>query len=145
MDNSKRKTPVTLSIALVLVLCAAVLIYFYYSQQVASLTKTNQDLSAKAAQYDAIIEKQTAADEAQRALFKITWPTSNTSLCYENQYSVSWQTPSDMDIVKADLITPNSDVDLGQFPAINSNGTGVSYGSFSWDLTDANGQIIPPG
>jgi len=144
--NNKNGIVTIVSVLLAIAILVIVGMYLYYSNEMSSLQSSNASLASKATAYDASQQKAAADDAAQRALFKVTSPSANSGFCYENEYSVSWQAPQQgMDIITAELVSPTSDINLGQFPATNNSvGSGVGYGSFNWDLTDANGNVVAP-
>lgn len=117
----------------------------------ATLNQTNQEAmqarQALATQQQAQVVAQqaqaAAAEKTQDDKLKITWPSRGATLCYENEYSVSWQAPVDMDAVTITLRTPTMSTMLGDFPATNGNNGDVGFNSFTWDLTNKSGSVVP--
>lgn len=132
---------VILTILLIASLVLTVFIYKEYLDKVDQVNSYVSKLSLEA--------WQKAQDQLNK--FKVTWPTKGARLCFEQLYSVNWEAPLGMEVVSTSLysptssLTPSTRYDLGSHPAINSNGENKGYGSFSWDLTDVNGSIIPAG
>lgn len=120
--------------ALIVLLVAAIGAIVWLSASLAAQKQAQVAMEqAQAAEKEAALESK----------LKISWPTANTKLCYEQQYSVSWQAPLGMDIVSIGLVTPSGTTKIGDYPAMSGTGDDVGYGSFQWDLTDASGSIVP--
>jgi len=148
MSTTKQSSAViTLALVAGIAIVVAIVLWMNYS----SLQQANAALQTQVNGFLAVqkqADDKAAAELEQRiALFKLNWPAGGDRLCYENQYYVSWQVPSDMDIVHAVISSPSGNYDLGDHPA-NGGGTNgdVANGGFSWDLTYGSGSsmVVPP-
>lgn len=148
LDNNpmNKKTSFIVVVVALLVIAVAIIIWLCVSLQQAQ-KEAAQAVQAVETQKQIEIAAQQAA-EAQKekdleAELMITWPSRGSQLCYEQQYSISWQAPADMDTVTATLYTPSSTTRLGDYPAVNGMSGNVGFGSSPWYLTDASGAVVP--
>jgi hypothetical protein len=142
------KSILTGALVVLLVIAVGVIGWLYVSFERAQRDAAQAAQTLEAQKQADIAAKQTAALQQEQALedqLKVTWPSRGTQLCYEHQYSISWQAPADMDAVTVVLYSPTSSTRIGDFPAVNNGtGAGIGYGSTPWDLTNAAGEVVPP-
>lgn len=140
---------VVLSILVIVSIIINVGQYMSLMQTRDQLVRANTTIAEQ--KQDEIDAAKAQADRERQAVIdklKISWPTANSQLCYEQQYSISWQTPLDMEAVTINLVTPTASepmdsIKIGDFPAFNGRGDDVGYGSTQWDLTDNKGHVVP--